>query len=170
MSDRVTYGIPADAGFTFQDLASVIAAAEPDASHDSLRRGLTARWPILPWRIAAPEDEFTMNGGIVDQSLAWVADNAASWLRQRIAEANGDYLAVWRRYKVDPSLLPTGFRGSTVWVFAPLGVGVADYVQLAVDRLQEVVLGPLVDGADWRRPYDADELCAWPGSRRHHQD
>jgi hypothetical protein len=126
MSDRVTYGIPADAGFTFQDLASVIAAAEPDASHDSLRRGLTARWPILPWRIAAPEDEFTMNGGIVDPRLARVADNAAAWLRQRIAEADDDYRAVWRRYKGDPSLLRTAFRGSTVWVFAPLGAGAAN--------------------------------------------
>jgi hypothetical protein len=160
MSDRGTYGIPADAGFTFQDLASVIAAVEPDASHDALRRALIARWPTLSWRVAAPEDEFTMDGGIVDQGLARVADNAAAWLRQRIAEANGDYLAVWRRYKVDPSLLRTEFRGSTIWVFAPLGPDTADYVQLAVDLMQEVVLGPLVDSADWRRPYDAGELCA----------
>jgi hypothetical protein len=160
MSDHETYGIPADAGFTFEDLGSVIAAAEPDARHDSLRRGLTARWPTLPWRIAAPEDEFTMNGGIVDPRLARVADNAASWLRQRIAEADDDYRAVWRRYKGDPSLLRTAFRGSTVWVFAPLGAGAANYVQLAVAVLQEVVLGPLVDGADWRRPHDSDELCA----------
>ncbi len=138
----------------------MIAAAEPDASHDSLRRALTARWPTLPWRVAAPEDAFTMNDGIVDQSLTRVADNAASWLRQRIAEADGDVLTVWRRYKCDPSLLRTEFHGSTVWVFVPLGGGVADYVQLAVDRVQEVVLGPLVDSADWRRPYDADELCA----------
>jgi hypothetical protein len=55
MRDRVTDGIPADAGFPFQDLAAVIAAAAPDARHDSLRRGLTARWPTLPWRIAALE-------------------------------------------------------------------------------------------------------------------
>jgi hypothetical protein len=121
MCGHETYGIPADAGFPFQDLASVIAAAAPDASHDSLRRALTARWPALPWRIAAPEDEFTMDGGIVDPRLARVADNAASWLRQRIAEADDDYRAVWRRYKGDPSLLRTAFRGSTVWVFAPRG-------------------------------------------------
>jgi hypothetical protein len=164
MSERVPYGIPAEAGFTFADLGSVIAAVEPDANHDALRRALTARWPAVAWRVAAPEDDFTMNGGIVDHALARVADNAASWLRQRIAEAAGDYLAVWRRYKVDPSLLRTEFRGSTVWVFAPLGPDTADYVQLAVDLVQEVVLGPLVDSADWRRPYDADELCAGTGT------
>jgi hypothetical protein len=42
MSDHETYGIPGDAGFTFEDLGSVIAAAAPEARHDSLRRGLTA--------------------------------------------------------------------------------------------------------------------------------
>jgi hypothetical protein len=42
MRDRVTDGIPADAGFPFRDLAAVIAAAAPEARHDSLRRGLTA--------------------------------------------------------------------------------------------------------------------------------
>jgi hypothetical protein len=42
MHDRVTDGIQADAGFTFQDLAAAIAAAAPDARYDSLRRGLTA--------------------------------------------------------------------------------------------------------------------------------
>jgi hypothetical protein len=43
MRDRMTDGIPADAGFTFQNLPAVIAAAAPDARHHSLRRGLTAR-------------------------------------------------------------------------------------------------------------------------------
>lgn len=158
MCNRVTYGIPADAGFAFQDLASVIAAVEPDPSHDGLRRALTAHWPALSWRIAAPEDEFTTNGGIVDRSLTWVADNAVSWLRQRIDEANGDHLTVWHRYKGDPSLLRTEFRGSTAWVFAQLGPGAADYIQLRIALLQEVVLGPLVDD-DWPRPYDANALC-----------
>src|SRR5690349_11890814 len=136
MCNRVTYGIPADAGFAFQDLTSVIAAVEPDASHDSLRRALTAHWPALSWRIAAPEDAFTINGGIVDRSLTGVADNAVSWLRQRIGEANGDHLAVWQRYKGDPSLLRTEFLGSTVWVFAQLGPGAADYIQLSIALLQ----------------------------------
>jgi hypothetical protein len=48
MRDPVTDGIPADAGFTFEDLGSVIAAAAPDARHDSLRRGLTAHWTGQP--------------------------------------------------------------------------------------------------------------------------
>jgi hypothetical protein len=48
MRDRVADGIPADSGFPFQDLAAAIAAAKPDARHDSLRRGLTASWPRPP--------------------------------------------------------------------------------------------------------------------------
>ena len=101
-----------------------------------------------------------MEGGIVDQRLTRVADKASSWIRQRVVEADGDYLPVWRQFKGDPSLLRTAFRGGTVWVFAPLGEGVADYVQLAIDQLQEVVLGPLIDGADWRRrPESIDDLC-----------
>jgi hypothetical protein len=40
MSERVPDGIPADAGFTFADVGSVIAAAEPDANHDALRLAL----------------------------------------------------------------------------------------------------------------------------------
>src|ERR1700722_1122669 len=160
MSDRMTYGIPASAGFDLQDLETVIAASRPTKSHDALRRALAARWPTIPWRVAAPSDEFTMEGGIVDQTLTRVADKASSWIRQRVVEADGDYLLVWRQFKGDPSLLRTAFRGGTVWVFAPLGEGAADYVQLAVDQLQEVVLGPLIDGADWRRrPESIDDLC-----------
>jgi hypothetical protein len=162
MSDRMTYGIPASACFDFQDLEAVIAATRPTQSHDALRRALTARWPAIPWRVAAPWDKFTMEGGIVDQTLARVADKASSWIRQRVVEADGDYLLVWRQFKGDPSLLRTAFRGGTVWVFAPLGEGAADYVQLAVDQLQEVVLGPLIDGADWWRPDSIDDLCDGP--------
>jgi hypothetical protein len=107
-------------------------------------------------------DKFTMEGGIVDQTLTRVADKASSWIRQRVAEAGGDYLSVWRQFKGAPSLLRTAFRGGTVWVVAPLGEGAADYVQLAVDQLQEVVLGPLIDGADWWRPDGIDDLLDGP--------
>lgn len=157
----MTYGIPASAGFELQDLETVIAATRPTKSHDALRRALAARWPAIAWRVAAPRwSEFTMEGGIVDQSLARVADRASAWLRQRIAEEGGDYLSVWRCYKGDPSLCRTEFHGTTVWVFAPLGNGAADYVQIAVHELQEVTLGPLIDGGNWLEPISADHLCA----------
>jgi hypothetical protein len=57
-------------------------------------------------------------------------------------------------------LLRTEFTGTTVWVCAATGPNVADFLQLQVDQIQEFTVGPLVDGADWRRPYNADELCA----------
>lgn len=160
----MTYGIPASACFNFPDLETVIAASRPTKSHDPLRRTLTARWPAIPWRVAAPWDEFTMDGGVVDQTLTRVADKASSWIRQRVAEADGDYLSVWRQFKGDPSLLRTAFRGSTVWVFAPLGQDAADYVQLAVHQRQEVVLGPLIDGTDGPPPYSIEDLCDGPAA------
>jgi hypothetical protein len=105
-----------------------------------------------------------MDGGVVDQTLTPVADKASSWIRQRVAEADDDYLSVWRQSKSDPSLLRTAFRGSTVWVFAPLGEDAVDYVQLAVHQLQEVVLGPLIDGTDWPAPYSIEDLCDGPAT------
>jgi hypothetical protein len=47
-----------------------------------LRRALPARWPMLAWRVAAPADEFTTDGGIVDQDMARVADKANARVRQ----------------------------------------------------------------------------------------
>jgi hypothetical protein len=73
MCDQETYGIPADAGFTFQDLAAVIAVAAADARHDSLRRGLTASRTGQPGARAAGWDR-----GGPGNRLSWPHDAATS--------------------------------------------------------------------------------------------
>jgi hypothetical protein len=73
MRERVTDGIPADAGFPFQDLAAVIAAAAPEARHDSLRRGLTASRTGQPGGRAAGWDR-----GGPGNRLSWPHDAATS--------------------------------------------------------------------------------------------
>jgi hypothetical protein len=75
MRDRMTDGIPADAGFTFQNLPAVIAAVparrappQPDARHHSLRRGLTAsRARAAGWDRGGPGNR-----------LSWPHDAATS--------------------------------------------------------------------------------------------
>jgi hypothetical protein len=155
---QASYGIPAIAGIEERELAAIIGSATPTKNHAGLRRALAARWPDVAWRVAAPKDEFSTDGGIVDRDLARVANAASAWIQQRIDEAGGDYLSVWRQYKGDDSLLRTEFRGETVWAAAPLGAGVADYVQVALDHFQESDIGPLIGDAPWQKPSSADDL------------
>lgn len=161
----MTYGIPDSAGIQLDELKAIVAAVEPTKSHAALRRSLVDRWPSFAWRVAAPVDEFSMAGGVVDGDGARIADSPAAWLQERIDEAGGDYLAVWRRYKGDAAFQRTEFRGATRWAVAPLGDGVTDYVQLEIDEVQEAAIGPIISDAAWRRPDSEEDLIRESPSR-----
>ena len=79
-------------------------------------------------------------GGVVSADGERVADSIGEWAER---EAEGDVLRLLARY-ADDGLLATRLDGQTHYFVARLGEGPAEFLQLEVEELREVVDRPLV--------------------------
>ncbi|MGM4961626.1 hypothetical protein ACT4MK_01475 (plasmid) [Bradyrhizobium barranii] len=82
-------------------------------------------------------------------------------MKAELAKKNGDMTVVWKRLK-ETDLQITEWRGTSAFVSAPTGSGVAYNVQIALGREVEWRAGPIVN-PDYR-PRGEEELLdpSWP--------
>jgi hypothetical protein len=80
-------------------------------------------------------------GGVVSADGERVADSIGEWAER---EAEGDVLRLLARY-ADDGLLATRLDGQTHYFVARLGEGPAEFLQLEVEELREMVDRPLVN-------------------------
>jgi hypothetical protein len=84
-------------------------------------------------------------GGVVDGAGSAVADNLEQWAESELA-AHGDDLQALADDYADRGLRATRLTGKTHYWVANTGTGPADFLQIEIEELQEVVCHALFDG------------------------
>lgn len=135
---------------------AVLAGLEPASADADLAPALSAAFPGFAFSTAV-FDDFYWRG---DTRTVLAADGARlgdhrEWVERELAGLGGDFFAFWDRHR-ESGLKFSEWRGTTIYAFAATGPGVADFVQIGLEREHEFVAGPVVD-PDYR-PRSADDL------------
>jgi hypothetical protein len=102
-------------------------------------------------------------GGVVDATGSHVAGDIEQWAATELASHGDDFTVLADAY-ADSHLRATRLTGKTHYWIAATGNGAADFVQVEIEELQEMVCQPLFAGDDVPTSIedlvDAREACA----------
>lgn len=110
-----------------------------------LARELAAIAPQLAFRQTLARGGWYRLGGVVDAGGAHVADDLEIWAERELA-AHGDDLGALCDAHADSGLRATRLTGRTHYFVAASGAAAADFVQLEIEELQEIVCHSLFEG------------------------
>jgi len=140
---------------TVQRLIAEIEASTPRPHHASLLAVTERLIPGCPCRFALTRGGWYRSGGLISADGERVADNLEDWLARELADCNDDLGEFMERHG-DGELLATRHTGRTHYFVAPYGPTPAEFLQMEVEELQEVLDRRLWDAAS--PPTDAQEL------------
>ena len=148
----------------FPDAASletVLAGLDPASADSDLVPALNAAFPGFAFGIAPIDDDYWRDTRSVLRPDGTRLGELRPSMTVELAKENGDVTAAWKRLK-ETDLQITEWRGTSAFVSAPTGPGVADYVQIALGREIEWRAGPIVNPN--YRPFGQEELLdpSWP--------
>lgn len=138
-----------------QQLVAELEATPPRPHHSSLLEKAGRALPGRPFRAALSRGGWYRPGGVVRVSGERVADNLEIWAETELADSDGDMDAFLQRY-VDDGLIATRHRGHTHYFVSPYGPEPADFLQLEIEELHEVLDRHLLSPKD--PPADLQEL------------
>lgn len=144
------------------NLAAEIEKISPRPHHSMLLEMANQIRPGCTFRYALNRGGWYRLGGVITADGKLLADNLEAWAKKELADCGGDMDALIERH-ADSNLLVTRHSGRTHYFVAPYGPAPADFLQLEVEELQEVLDRNLLD-AD-HPPEDLQELIdpAMPG-------
>jgi len=140
------------AAYDIAGLARICAATDPAQGADGLIAGLGRLWPDLDFRTVLTRGGWHRLGGVVDLQHRRVADSLRTWAEQ---QADGD-VAHLLDICSGTQLFATRLTGRTHYLTARTGDAAADFVQLEIEELREVLERYLSD-PDWL-PDSVDEF------------
>jgi hypothetical protein len=140
---------------TLQRLRSEIEAAPPRPHHSALMANLGGLLPGCEFRFALTRGGWYRPGGIIRPDGERITDDLERWAEAEL-EACGDDLAECIERHDGEGLLATRHTGRSHYFVGVYGTGAADFVQLEIEELQEVLDRRLVDPANL--PVDLAEL------------
>ncbi len=135
-------------------LAKEIEAIPPRPHHNALVEIANRIRPGCTFRPALDRGGWYRPGGVIAADGERIADSVEAWAKAELKIA-GDMQELIERY-ADRGLLVTRHTGRTHYFVAPYGPAPADFLQLEVEELQEVLDRKLID-AD-AAPEDMQEL------------
>lgn len=146
---------------TVQRLIAEIEASTPRPHHASLLAAAERLIPHCPCRFALTRGGWYRSGGLFRLTTPRgdgerVADKLEDWLAQELAACDDDVGEFLDRH-VDSELIVTRHTGRTHYFVAPYGPAPAEFLQMEVEELQEVLDRRLWDAA--APPVDAQELA-----------
>lgn len=137
---------------TVQRLIAEINACTPRPHHASLL-AVTARLiPDCSCRFALTRGGWYHPGGLISAAGERLADDLETWLTHTLAACDDD-LGAWHERHGDAALIVTRHTGKTHFFVAPYGPGPAEYLQMEVEEIQEVL-----DRHLWTSPMPPEEL------------
>lgn len=138
---------------SLQGFAAELAASAPLPHHS----GLLAAAAGLghDFRFALTRGNWYRPGGLIRADGTRVADDLERWAEEALADCGGDLAELVERHAGE-DLVATRHNGRTHYFVAPCGPGPADFVQLEVEELQEVLDRRFIDHG--RPPADLGEL------------
>jgi hypothetical protein len=147
-------GCPID-DHALQQLVAELEATPPRPHHSGLLETAGRALPGQPFRFVLSRGGWYRPGGVVRASGERVADNLETWAETELADCDGDMDAFIERHG-DAGLLATRHSGRTHYFVAPYGPAPADFLQLEIEELHEVLDRRLFSGDD--SPADLQEL------------
>lgn len=140
---------------TVQRLIAEIEASTPRPHHASLLAVTSRLIPECPCRFALSRGGWYRAGGLFNAAGERVADNVEEWVTQEMAACDDDLGEFLDRH-AEGELIATRHTGRTHYFVAPYGPDPAEFLQMEVEELQEVLDRRLWDAA--APPVDAQEL------------
>lgn len=137
-----------------QRLAAELDATPPRPHHSGLLATATRALPGRPFRFALSRGGWYRPGGVVRAGMR-LADNVEAWAEAELAACGGDLEALFERHRAG-DLVATRISGRTHYFVAPYGPAPADFLQLEIEELHEVLDRRLFDEAG--PPADLQEL------------
>jgi hypothetical protein len=147
-------GCPID-DHALQLLIDELEATPPRPHHSGLLETAGRALPGQPFRFVLSRGGWYRPGGILRASGERVADQLEAWAEAELADCDGDMDAFIERHG-DEGLLATRHSGRTHYLVAPYGPAPADFLQLEIEELHEVLDRRLFPEGD--PPADLQEL------------
>lgn len=139
---------------TLQRLIALIDACTPRPHHATLLATAAQLIPDCPWRFALTRGGWYRVGGVVAADGTRLADHLADWVADEMEDCDDDIGEFLDRH--DHDLLVTRHAGKSHYFVACYGPEPADFLQLEVEELQEILDRKLWDAG--APPTDAMEL------------
>ena len=117
-------------------VARACAGSDPAQGARGLVAGLGGLWPELSFRTVLSRGGWYRPGGVVDLGKQRVAESLRQWAETRVAD--GDMQTLLDTCVQRP-LFATRLVGSTHYLTAQTGPGAADFMQVEVEELREVL-------------------------------
>jgi len=109
-----------------------------------LARELAALAPGLAFREVLARGGWYRLGGVIDGEGRRLVDDLEAWAERELADHGDDLAALWESH-VGRGLHATRLNGRTRYLVAATGGGAADFLQVEIEELQEVLAHPLLD-------------------------
>jgi hypothetical protein len=129
---------------TLRNLAVEIDATSPRPHHSALLEIANRICTGCNFRYALNRGGWYRSGGIVAPDGTRIAESLAVWAKAELAACGGDMHELIERY-ADSDLLVTRHSGRTHYFVAAYGPAPADFLQLEVEELQEVLDRELIN-------------------------
>lgn len=137
-----------------QHFATELEATPPRPHHAGLLQAAARSFPGHAFRLALSRGGWYRPGGVLQANGQRVASDLEAWAEAQLAELGGDFDALFERHG-GADLVATRVSGRTHFFVAPYGPAPADFLQLEVDELHEVIDRRLFGDAP---PADLQEL------------
>ncbi|HNA28877.1 MAG TPA: hypothetical protein PK437_02410 [Thiobacillaceae bacterium] len=147
-------GSPID-DVTLGRLRDAIDAAAPRPHHSGLHEAVGQVLPGQSFNFALTRGGWYRPGGVIRPDGSRISDDLQAWAEAELDACGGDMDEFLDRHGQD-GLYTTRHSGRTHYFVAPYGPGPADYLQLEVEELREVLDRHLVSPES--PPADLEEL------------
>jgi hypothetical protein len=138
-----------------RNMASEIERIPPRPHHNELLEIANSLYPACTFRYALNRGGWYRAGGVIALDGTRIADNLEAWAKTELRHSGGDMHELIERH-ADSGLLVTRHTGRTHYLVAAYGPSPADFLQLEVEELQEVLDRELIDADN--PPEDLQEL------------
>lgn len=116
----------------------VLAATPPRPHHSALLQAANRMAPNCEFSHALTRGGWYRPGGVILPDGTRLADDIESWAEAELEDCGGSMELLLERH-AGAGLLATRQAGRTHYFVAPLGIGPAEFLQLEVEEVEEVL-------------------------------
>lgn len=129
---------------TLQRFIQSLAATPPRPHHSALLEAANSLVPSCPFRHALTQGGWYRPGGVIKPDGTRLADDLESWAESEMDDCDGDMGLFLERHG-DDGLIATRQAGRTHYFVAAIGMEPAEFLQLEVEEVQEVMDRQLIN-------------------------
>jgi hypothetical protein len=141
-------------------LETIIGSSPVTKKHDALLAATAGKTPLDEIAFITKRDRFAPRPHrILDRDGNFVSHDFKEWMRAKLDQQRGDYLAVWQTYK-DAGYIMTECVPVMLYLAHDRGGDQTNFVQLKVYEEHEFVPRRLFNPAQWGKPFSVESMLA----------